>query len=360
MNRITKQLIGLFIAVSVIFLVLNYKFSFISFENTEALPQSKAAAKADMSIPVSTVVVNPQVLDNKIKITGTLIANESVELSTEMSGKIIAIHFDEGDKVAKGALLASINAQDLRAQLEKAKFNLKLYQDNENRQRQLLEKEAISQEEYDIAITELRTSEAEIKVLQAQIAKSQIIAPFSGTIGLRQVSEGSYVTPSTTIASFYSIDPIKIEFSVPGKYSNRIKKGQKLTFTIEATAQVFKGEIYAIEPKVDPNTRTLKVRAIADNTDRKLFPGQFANVAFTLETIENALMVPTMAVIPELNGHRIFKYKSGKALSIPVKIGTRTDTEVQIVDGINQQDTIITSGILQLRSGVPVSISEIN
>ena len=360
MNRITKQIIALFIAVVVLFLVLNYKFSFISFENSEAIPQSEASGKTEMSIPVSTMVVNPQLLNNKIKITGTLIANESVELSPEMAGKITAIYFNEGDKVVKGALLANINARDLKAQLEKAKFSLKLYQDNENRQRQLLEKEAISQEEYDIAITELRTSEAEIKVLQAQIAKSQIRAPFNGTIGLRQVSEGSYVTPNTTLASLYSINPIKIEFSVPGKYSNRIMKGQNLTFTIESSAKVYNGKIYAIEPKVDPDTRTLKVRAIADNKDRKLFPGQFANVEFTLETIEDALLVPTVAVIPELNGHRLFKYESGKALSIPVSIGTRTDSDVQIVKGITQQDTIITSGILQLRSGVPVTISEIN
>lgn len=360
MNKIVKQSIALVIIILVIFLVLNYKFDLINFNSSNRELQAAPARATNINIPVSAVVVAPEVLNNKIKITGTLIANEAVDLSPEMSGKITGIFFQEGDYVKKGALLANINAEDIKAQLEKARFTLKLYQDNENRQRQLLEKEAISQEEYDISITELRTSEAEIKVLEAQIAKSQIRAPFNGTIGLRQVSEGSYVTPSTTIASFYNIDPIKIEFSVPGKYSDRITAGQKIAFTLEARAKKFQGQVYAVEPKVDPDTRTLKVRARAENDDRKLFPGQFANIEITLETIEDALMVPTVAVIPEMNGHRLFRYESGKAVSIPVNIGTRTNTDVQIISGINRQDTVITSGILQLRSGSPVSISEIN
>lgn len=360
MNKIAKQLIALVIALVVIFLVLNYKFGLVNFNDSENELQAAPSRAASMEIPVSTVIVSPEVLDNKIKVTGTLIANEAVELSPEMSGKITGIYFKEGDFLRKGSLLANINAEDLKAQLEKARFNLKLYQDNEDRQRQLLEKEAISQEEYDIAITELRTSEAEIKILEAQIAKAQIRAPFNGTVGLREVSEGSYVTPSTTIANFYNIDPIKIEFSVPGKYSDRVKAGQKISFTLEAQAREFEGEIYAVEPRIDPNTRTLKVRARAKNEERKLFPGQFANIEFTLETVEDALLVPTVAVIPELNGHRLFRYENGKAVSIPVAIGTRTDTDVQIINGIEPQDTVITSGTLQLRSGSSVSISEIN
>ncbi len=360
MNKITKQLIALVIAMVVIFLVLNYKFDLVNFNKNDAELQASPVRSTNMSIPVSTVVVEPELLDNKIKVTGTLIANEAVELSAEMSGKITGIYFEEGDYVRKGALLASINAEDLKAQLEKARFTLKLYQENENRQRQLLEKEAISQEEYDIAITELRTSEAEIKVLEAQIAKSQIRAPFNGTIGLRLVSEGGYVNPSTTLASLYNIDPIKVEFSVPGKYSDRVKAGQKIKFTLEARSREFDGEIYAVEPRIDPDTRTLKVRARAENDERNLLPGQFANIDFILETIEDALMVPTVAVIPELNGHRLFRYEAGKAVSIPVTIGTRTDTDVQIITGISRQDTIITSGILQIRSGSPVSITEFN
>jgi membrane fusion protein (multidrug efflux system) len=360
MNRLVKSILALVIIVVILFLILNSKFSFTGTEEAAGRSPGGPAAKGPVSIPVAATVIEPDILNNEIKVTGSLMANEFIELKSEISGKISRIHFNEGQKVRKGQLLISINVEELQAQLEKLKFSQKLYEDSEFRQRRLLEKEAISQEEYDIALTELNTSLADIKVLEAQIDKSIIRAPFSGTIGLRQVSEGSYIIPSTVIANLFSINPIKIEFSVPGKYSGQVKNGQKIEFSMENSSQKFIGEIYAIEPQIDPATRTLSLRAISENPDDELLPGQFVNITLNLAEIENALMVPTVSVIPELNGHRVFRYHSGKAESVPVEIGIRTENSVQVLNGLDRSDTIITTGILQLREGSSVNITNLN
>ena len=357
MSKILKQIIIIFVILIVLFLILNYKIGFFQNEN---VTQASPTGRDNTALPVSAEVIKPRPLSNKIKVTGTVLANESIELKSEISGKISNIFFREGDRIPKGKLLVSINDEELQAQFEKLKYNKKLYKDNEFRQKKLLEKEAISQEEYEIALTELNSIEADIKLVQAQIDKAHLRAPFSGIIGLRQVSEGSYISPSTTIANFFSIDPIKLEFSVPGKYSSQIQTGQKMIFTVESLDDVFTGTVYAIEPQIDPDTRTLQVRAISENKNRNLLPGQFANIEITLETIDNALLVPTMAIIPELNGHKLYKYENGAAKAVQVQIGTRTDQHVQISKGINPEDTILTSGILQVRDGVPVQITELN
>ena len=294
MNKVLKQVIVIFIIITVLFLILNYK---IGFFNNDKVTIASPAAQRNAAIPVSAEIIKPKELSNKIKVTGTILANESVELKSEITGKVSNIYFNEGDRIPKGKLLFSINDDELNAQLEKLKYNKKLYEDNEYRQKRLLEKEAISKEEYEIALTELNTIEADIKLLQTQIEKAHIRAPFTGVIGLRKISEGSYISPNTSIANFFSIDPIKIEFSIPGKYSNQIRKGQNINFTVESLDEVFSGTVYAIEPQIDPDTRTLMVRAISENKNRNLFPGQFANIEITLETINDALLVPTMSVM---------------------------------------------------------------
>ena len=356
MGRLVKQILILTLIVVVLFFILNAKIGFFESEDTA---QAAGSRSGPNNIPVSATVIQPRLLENKIKVTGTLLANEYVELKNELSGKVTKIYFKEGDYVKRGQLLLSTNDEELKASLEKIRYNLKLYQDNEFRQKKLLEREAISQEEYEIALTEFNRAKADIKVIEAQIAKSHLRAPFSGVIGLRYISEGSYITSSTPIANLYSIDPIKLEFSVPGKYSNTIRKGQQLNFRLESSSKQFQADIYAIEPRIDPATRTLTVRAITTNEQQQLMPGQFVNVEVTLENVEDALMVPTVSVIPELNGHKVFRYHNGKAQSVPVEIGIRTENSVQILEGINESDTVITTGILQVRDGVPLAITSI-
>lgn len=335
-----------------------YKMGMFSKEEAAAAPDS--GARASRSIPVSGLIARPQVLENKITITGSVIANESVEITSEISGKIERIYFDEGTEVKKGDLLLKLDSDELEAQFEKLKYSKKLREDSEYRQRKLLEKEAISQEEYEIALTELNTSIADIKLVEAQLSKTKIRAPFDGVIGLRYVSEGSYINTSTRIAYLANINPVKLEFSVPGKYSSKIKNGDKIVFNTDATKKDYEGEVYAIDPQIDQNTRTLKIRAISQNTDGTLIPGQFAKIELILQEADNAIMLPTESVIPQLSGHRIYKYENGKAKELNVEIGIRTSTEVEIVSGLTMQDTVLVSGLLQIKDGSAVEITTLN
>ncbi|MEO0331244.1 MAG: efflux RND transporter periplasmic adaptor subunit [Bacteroidota bacterium] len=357
MNKTVRTILTAVIVLLVLFLVALPKLDFSDKEsnlNASASTTSPAASKA---IPVNAVVVEPKRLSDQIQITGAVLANESLEIRSEISGKVTGIYFQEGQEVRRGTLLLTINDEELTAQLEKLRYTRKLREDMEYRQRLLLEKEAISQEEYDQALTELNTSTADIKVLEAQIAKSQIRAPFDGMIGLRYVSTGSYISPQTAIATFSNIDPAKIEFSVPGRYSNDIKIGDEIEFQTDASDDTFGGKIYAIDPMIDPATRTLKMRAISPNEYRRLLPGQFARISLTLNREDNALMVPTQAVIPELNGHKVFVAKQGTVEERKVEVGIRTNKDVEISEGLSQQDTVVTSGILQIKSGSSVDIT---
>ena len=319
-----------------------------------------AGPASSARIPVSAKVLNHQRIDNKISVTGSVEANESVEVKSEISGLVERIHFREGSKVGKGDLLVSLDDDEISAQLEKMHFTQKLMQDQEFRQRSLLVKEAISQEEYDIALTELNTVASDIKILQSQYEKTKIRAPFSGIVGLRYISEGSYLTPNESIVMLYSIDPAKIDFAVPEKYSNTVKVGDEVRFITDAMKSPRSGKIYAVEPQIDSQTRTLRMRAQSPNTDGSLVPGQFAKIELIFNSLDNALMVPTEAVIPELGGHKVYVSRGGTVESKLVEVGIRTESTVQVISGLQEKDTIITSGILQIRPGSLVDITLTN
>jgi membrane fusion protein (multidrug efflux system) len=282
-----------------------------------------------------------------------------VELRSEMTGKVTGIYFKEGSRVKKGDLLVKINDADLQAQQQKLEFQKELAEEREFRQRRQLETDLTSQEQYDIALNALNAVKADIEVVQAQIAKTEIRAPFDGQIGLKYISEGSYLSPSVRVANLLNIHPIKVEFSIPEKYAGEVQVGDNISFTIQGSEHTYVGEIYAVEPKIDPVTRTLLVRALSPNPRRTLYPGSFADVQLIIERIPDALLIPTEAVIPELNGKKVFLYQQGKAFSAAVETGTRTPEEIQITNGIAAGDTVITSGILQLRQAMPVEISEL-
>ncbi|MCP1382848.1 efflux RND transporter periplasmic adaptor subunit [Runella salmonicolor] len=323
-------------------------------------PAAKGGAKGGGPAPINIMVIGNQRLEEKILSTGTIIANEEVDIRSEIAGRITSINFKEGDYVKKGTVLVRINDADLQAQLQKLQYQKKLAEVNEERQKKLLEKEAISQRDYDISLTNLNSMNADIQNLAAQIAKTVIRAPFDGTIGLRYVSEGSYLSPGTVakIATLTNVNPAKIDFSVPAKYAANVAKGTAITFTTESGDEKFYGRVYAIEPKIDPNTRTLTLRATSPNNNRKLFPGSFARIEIILNTKANGILVPTEAVIPGLKGHSVFVVRNNKAEPVEVQIGTRGDKTIEINKGLNVGDTLITSGILQVKPGGPVDIKE--
>ncbi len=352
-----KKIITIIALVGVIVLLALPKLHLFSDDKASAtVTPTQAAGK----LPIEVQLVKSGALDNKLVVTGSVLANESLELTSEESGKITGLYFKEGKRVKKGELLLQINDEEIRAQLEKEKYNQKLNQDIENRQRKLLEKDAISQEEYDNALNRLNTNTADLKLLEAQLDKTQIIAPFDGVIGLRYISDGAYITPSTIVATLYNISPAKIEFAVPGRYSTQVRPGQKILFTIENDTQDFEGEVYAIEPRIDPTTRTLKIRAIAENSKGLLLPGQFVKVGLILSSVSNAILVPTEAVIPDLNNHKVFIIEGGKAKEVKVETGMRTETNLEITSGLKPGDSLITTGILQLREGMAVQVTKVN
>lgn len=323
-------------------------------------PSGNAGSARGSNLPVEVTLIKTGVLQNKVVVTGSVFANESLEVKGEISGKITDISFQEGKRVEKGELLVQINDDEIAALLEKQRHNQNLYKDIEARQIKLLEKDAISQEEYDNALNRLKTTDADIKLLEAQLAKTRIRAPFSGIIGLRYVSEGAFISPNSVIATLYNINPAKIEFSVAGRYSTQVKVGQKIKFIIENDNREFDGTVYAIEPQIDPNTRSLKIRALADNSKGLLLPGQFVRVELILETINNAILIPSQAVIPVMNGHKVYVKEGGKSKEVVVQTGIRTNLELEILSGLKTGDTLITTGLLQLRPGMGVDVVKVN
>ena len=353
-NNIKKILITS-IVLALFVIILLPKLLSSSKENT-----SFAGNKPDAVVSVKAHIVKPETVDNKVLTTGTILANEEVELRSEVSGKITKILFKEGSYVNKGDLLIKINDSDLQAQLRRAESKVKLSEEKEFRQRQLRDGNLISQEEYDNTLGELNVNKADYDLINAQIDKTEIRAPFSGVVGLRSVSEGSYVTTSTIMAKLQNLSSIKVDFSIPERYSSSVKTGDELEFKISGSKTIFKAKVYAIEPKIDPGTRTLKIRAICSSYYADLIPGAFANVELNLKQINDAILVPTVSIVPELKGQRVYLYKNGVVAPQNVEIGIREETRVQIVSGLNAGDTVITSGILQIRPKSKVKILEFN
>ncbi len=314
-------------------------------------------AGRDPRLLVRFEVVRASKLGDRVLTVGTLLANEEVEIRSEIAGKVEKIYFQEGGRLRQGDLLLKINDAELQAQLTRARHRQSIAEQEAERTRQLFEKNLASREQYDTARNQAGIAQAEVQLIQAQLSKTEIRAPFSGAIGLRLVSEGSYLTPATLISRLQDDRVIKIDFAIPEKYATLVRKGDKISFSVEGLSQKFEGTIYASEARIDPATRTLHVRALSPNPDRLLLPGAFANVELILREQER-LMVPASALIPELKGHRVFLYRNGRAISQNVTIGHRNEEAVEVVQGLQPGDTLITSALLQLRTGMAVRPTE--
>lgn len=306
---------------------------------------------------VQGVVVHLERLSNSIRVTGSLLAGEEVELKSEVSGVLTKLALREGQAVTKGSVLLKLNDAELQAQLRKLLSRKKLLEEQEFRQRKLLEIKGISQNEYDVALNELNSIKAEMELTQAQIARTEVRAPFSGTTGLRYVSEGAYITPATRIATLTNLSALRLDFAIPGQYASLVRVGESVEFTLQGTDNHYTARISAIEPRIDPATRTVQIRALFNNNRTpKLFPGAFAEVKLNLQDINNALMIPTEALIPEIKGQRVFVAKNNVATPVDVETGIRTERKLQIVSGIQEGDTVITTGLLQIKGGANVNV----
>lgn len=337
--------------IIIVILIAVLAFIKIQFLRNEVATPTMPAPGKPQSAKVMGLLLKEEVVDNKIFVTGSVLSNEEVSLMPEISGKIIAIRFKEGSTVNKGELLVKINDADLQAQLKKLKLQEKLAAEKEVRQKKLIDINGISKEEYDATLTQLNSVKADIEVLQAQIAKTEIYAPFTGTIGIRKISEGAYVTTSTLIATIQQINPLKIDFSLPEKYSSTVQVNDQLEFTIDGNLSKYKATVSAIEPKVDINTRTLQVRAITSNEKGNIFPGCFANIELQMSKNEKSILIPTQTLIPILKGAKVYVSKNGVAEERKVITGVRSSDKIQIIEGLNAGDTLITSGLMSLKPG---------
>lgn len=329
----------------------------------EVGPPVGASPLRRQALNINAEVVKQQVLTDKTISIGSAMADEEVNLSFESSGKVIAIYFKEGTHVSAGDLLAKINDKPLQAQLKKLEAELPLARDRVYRQRTLLEKDAVSQEAFEQVTTDYEKLMADIELVKANIHQTELRAPFDGIIGLRSISEGAYTTPSTQIAKLTKVSPIKIEFSVNERYASDIADGTNILFRMETPDGVvreYHAKVYAVESTVDLVTRTLKVRATYPNTKEEILPGRLVSVEVSKHEITNALAIPSEAIIPEMGKSLVYLFKGGEAQPIEITAGLRTESQVQVLSGLNVGDTVITTGVMQLRTGMTVTIDNLN
>jgi membrane fusion protein, multidrug efflux system len=321
-------------------------------ENTEVKGgQSKSAPggkEKGKVMPVDIFVAKLSNNAQQAQASGTLVPNEEVELKSEMAGRIIKLNISEGSEVVKGQLIAKINDADILARMKKLKYEEELAKQIEARQKKLLDINAISKEEYETAITKINTLSADKESLEVELSKTEIRAPFSGKIGLKNISNGAYVTPGASIATIVQINPIKVDFSLPEKYFNKLNKGRKINITMDGSNIKKEGIIIAIDPKIDEALRTVKIRATLNNADKKLMPGMFTKVDINLGN-SNAIFAPTETIIPFVGGKKVMILDDGKAKEVVITTGHRTENEVEIIQGLSVGDSIIASGLMNIK-----------
>ena len=324
--------------------------------------QQQQAGGGSQRPPVraDAMTVSTSVLLDNIEIPGTIVANEATEIRPEVAGLITGIYFKEGGYVSRGALLFKLNDADLQAQLRKLQVQQRIARQNENRSSELLKIGGISRQDYDATVLQTSNTSADIAIIQTQIAKTSVRAPFSGKVGFRMVSKGAYVSPSTILTTMSQTSDLKIDFTVPEKYIPQIKAGQFVNFTVEGTEKKYTGRIIATESNVMQNTRTLQVRAAVQGDASGLTPGGFAKVILNFEPDPNAIVIPTQAILAQARGKKVYVYQNGVAKFIDVETGIRGAETIQITKGLKVGDTILLTGLLSLRPESKVVLANLN
>ncbi len=310
-------------------------------------------------IRVDGYIVKASTLNESIDISGTLVAFDETDIHPEVSGKVTMLNIKEGAYITKGTLIARLFDGDLQAQLHKLQVQLQLAQKTEERQGQLLKIGGISQADYDLSILNTSSIRADIQVMQANISKTIILAPFNGKISFKNISIGAFITPTTVITTIRAVNQLKLEFSVPEKYGSKVGLGQFISFSTEGVPNKYSAKVIATESTISLDNRSLKVRALVDHVDKFLTAGSFAKVTFDMGNNNQAIMIPSQAIIPGVRDKKVVVDRGGTAQFQTVKTGTRDSANVQITDGLAVGDTLITSGLLSLKPGAKVQLSPI-
>ncbi len=314
------------------------------------------------ALPVETAKVDAVDLALDATAVGSLRSNESVVLRPETAGRISSINFKDGSAVGKGSLLVGLDAAMQSAEFDQAKANLGLAQTNLKRSRELFEKKFVSQQALDNAEAALKVQDAALALAQAKLEKTRIKAPFSGVVGIRNVSVGDYVKEGQELINLEDINTLKIDFRLPESYLGQLKPGQTLEVSTDAMpGQKFEAVLDAINPLVDTGGRAISIRAHLSNADAKLRPGMFVRVRLLFEQRSNVLLIPEQAIVPDTKTPFVFRVVEGKAVRTPVKTGLRRNAQVEIAEGLRAGEEVVTAGQMKLRDGAAVkSINSIN
>lgn len=318
-----------------------------------------AGAPRNAPLQVEAFIVKTQSLSENLEVPGTLLPFEQTEIRPEITGRIVKLNIPEGSFVKKGTLLVKLFDEDLQAQLKKLQVQLQINTKTAERQKELLSIGGISQQEYDLSELAVNNLKADIDLVRVSISKTEIRAPFDGRIGLKAISDGAYISPTNLITTISQVAQLKMEFSVPEKYSDIMRKGRAVTFTIAGTPKTFNASILATESTIEANTRTLKVRTVVKGNDPILVPGAFAKVALKLDENDKALIIPTQAIIPQARNKRVVVYANGAVKYQVVTTGIRDSSYVQITDGLKLGDTVITTGLLAIRPESKIKLTKV-
>jgi membrane fusion protein (multidrug efflux system) len=304
---------------------------------------------------VDAVVVNPRSVQNIRHSTGTFVASEYIEIRPEVSGRIIMLNFDDGDYVRKGSILAKMDQRDILSEIKRVEVDLDLAESLLARADTLLKIDALSKEEYDQVRNRVASLKAEKEILLVNLDKTEIVAPFSGLLGLRDISEGAYVQAGQVLTTLHLLNPIKLDFAVPERYSRQLKIGDQIEFTVAGLPDTFAATVMALDPQINVETRSRVIRTRATNKELRFLPGGYADVIYSVASEENALMIPSEGVIPDLEGNKVFLYKNGRVIDSRVNVGIRTNRMAQITTGVDPGDTVLISGLLTLNPGMSVN-----
>lgn len=359
MNKKVKISLFSLLALVIIVIIVLPKFFHKGIDEPQLANKETSKKTTDKQLHVNAIILTHQKLIDSYRTKGLLLPDEEIDLSFETSGKITHLYFKEGTYVSKGTLLAKVNDKPLLAELKKLEAQVPLAKERVNRQKTLLEKDAVSQEAFQSITTDLDKLQADIELVQARIYQTELRAPFDGIVGLRKISEGAFANTGTSLARLTKISPLKIEFSVNEKHSNNIKPGTTIHFSIEGDPTSYPAKVYAVETTLDEKTLSLKARALYANPTGKLKPGHSAAIEIVLREINDAVVIPSIASIAEMGRDIAYVYKNGKAQQVELKKGLRTASSVQITKGLEVGDTLLTTGVMQLREGSEVVIEKL-
>ena len=335
-----------------------YLIGFITLFSCGDAAKNAAPGPSSAGLQAEVWVARVQNLSESIQTTGTILPNEQVELKAEESGRLLSIHFQEGGVVQKGSALFQIDDREFQAQAKNIRIQLELSKKEFKRNETLFQSQAVSEEVYDASANKVATLQSELDLLNVRIDRCLVKAPFSGRIGLRQVSVGSYLAQGQPLARLVQEKPLKIEFEVPELYAPYIRNGMPVVGSYSGSNDSILATIYAFESQIDPGSRNLKIRALSLGNKDNLVPGVFLTISLKLSESATAVLIPTQAVIPELNGQKVYKVVNGRVKSQAVETGVRRAKDIEIREGIQAGDSILVTGILQARDGMPVQVNQ--